>query len=344
MHRRQKAPKRNFEDQAMNNAAIKETWDGTPKGAMRVFLENDMWALAKVSQLGKMDVTPELVSKYTQASLDQIDKIARESYPLYQVTENSDIVLHAEGPGAEHNKPTLTSLNWLTYTAEKNIRSLISATLDLFCVTDGKNIAKNADLRLSGIAPGSIFIGLKLDIPPLPYFPEVGDIREKLIGTAKRLPMLARFIGDEGLEPGIREAEQDPALRDAALLSLLNFSPTGRRGIHTLNISSREHGGVSLSQRERVVLYNVFRRPKIETLLSGSFSGEVRAADLDKERFHLRASDGTMIRCVMQAMKKDQAKNILGNLCRVSGRYDVNNNGQPRLLYVERLEPIEPLI
>jgi hypothetical protein len=301
---------------------------------MRVFLEHSV-GVGLLAKEHEVAVDPaELVG----GIIDQIDKIARESYPLFQVVENSDLVLHAEGPGAEHNLPWLSAFNWLTGTANKNVRTLIRATLDLMGV-DGKRISREADLRLSGVAPGSVWIGLKLMMPDSPLLPEDGHLGQQLSDTAARLPMLARFIDDEALRPGLSEAEPDPAQRDAALMSLLAFAPTGKRGIHTLGISSREYGSATLSQRERVVLQEVFRRPQLDRLREGTLQGEVREADLDKTRFHLRTSDG-VVRCVLPVLHTEQARLMLGRPFRVVGKYESDRDGRPRLMYVERIEPM----
>lgn len=307
-------------------------WDGTPKDAMRVFLEHSV----SVGLLAREHGVAVDASGLVDGIIDQIDKIARESYPLFEVVENSDLVLHAEGPGAEHSLPWLSAFNWLTSTANKNMRTLIRATLDLMGV-DGKRISREADLRLSGVARGSVWIGLKLMMPDSLLLPEDGRLGQQLANTAARLPMLARFIDDEALRPGLNEAEPDPAKRDAALISLLAFAPTGKRGIHTLGISSREYGSATLSQRERVVLQEVFRRPQLDRLREGALQGEVREADLDRMRFHLRTTDG-VVRCVLPALHIEQARLMLGRTFRVTGKYEPDREGRPRLMYVERVE------
>ncbi|WP_037982678.1 hypothetical protein [Thauera sp. 27] len=309
-------------------------WDGSPKDAMRVFLEHSVGIGLLAKEHGVAVDPAELVG----GVIDQLDKIARESYPLFQVVENSDLVLHAEGPGAEHALPWLSAFNWLTGTANKNMRALIRSTLDLMGV-DGKRISREADLRLSGVAPGSIWIGLKLMLPDSPLLPADGQLGERLADTAARLPMLARFIDDETLRPGLHEAEPDPAQRDVALLSLLAFAPTGKRGIHTLGISSREYGSATLSQRERVVLQEALRHPLPGRLREGALQGEVREADLDKTRFHLRTPEG-VVRCVLPALHTEQARIMLGRPFRVTGKYETDRDGHPRLMYVERIEPM----
>ncbi len=311
-------------------------WDGTPKDSIRVFLENMVASGFMAKDMG-MNVTAQQVVSTT---LEQIDKIARESYPLAQVMEASDIVLHAEGPGAEHGLPWLSALNWLTQTAEANFRRLFAAVLDLRGA-DGKTLARGVDMRLSGLAPGSLWIGLKLMPPGADLLPSDADLVRSLVGEMASLPDLARFIDDEGLRPGIEEASPDPAQRDVELAALLSLSPTGKRGIHTLEISSRDSGVASLSQRERVVLREALAKPDARKAIAGSFVGQVREADLDKNRLHLRGvQDVGTLRCVLPALPTDKARHLLGSVVRVTGKYQSDHAGRPRLMFVDNIEAV----
>jgi hypothetical protein len=84
-------------------------------------------------------------------------------------------------------------------------------------------------------------------------------LRIGLTNELNQLPGLVRFIDDEGMRPGIETFAPDPAMRDVGLAALLRFAPSGRRGIHTLEIGSRSEGLVSLGPRERVVLKDAIR-------------------------------------------------------------------------------------
>ncbi|MDP2142755.1 MAG: hypothetical protein Q8J80_01370 [Gallionella sp.] len=305
--------------------------------AMRAFLENMLGTGLLAKEIG-MDTTP---SKIVDASLSQIMKIAQESLPLAQVMDESDLVFHAEGPGASHDLPWLSALNWITQTAESNLRHLSSATFDLHGA-DGKLLSKSVDLRLTGMAPGSLWIGVKMMPPQADLLPEDSNLIRTMVQQIGVLPEITRFIDDEGMRPGIEEASPDPAMRDVQLATLYRFSPTGRRGIHTLEISSQEFGSASLSQRERVVLREVIARPDTKSSIEGSFIGHVREADLDKTRLHLRGVEGIgTLRCVMPNLTADHARALLGNLVRAEGKYLTDREGKPRLLFIERITPIE---
>lgn len=305
--------------------------------AMRVFLENMVGAGLLAKELG-MDATP---SRIVDASFSQIIKIAQESLPLARVMDESDLVLHAEGPGAIHDLPWLSALNWITATAESNLRRLSSSVLDLLGA-DGNTLSKSIDLRLTGMAPGSLWVGVKMMPPPADLLPEDGALFNTMAQQIGKLPEITRFIDDEGMRPGLEEISPDPALRDVQLATLYRFSPTGKRGIHTLEISSRDSGVASLSQRERVVLKEAIARPDTKMSIEGAFVGHVREADLDKTRLHLRRVEGIgTLRCVMPNLTAESARSLLGNLVRAEGRYQTDRDGKPRLLFIERIIPIE---
>jgi hypothetical protein len=301
----------------------------------RMFLEN-MVGLAVNAKMAGLNLTTEQVVAPTLA---KIVEIAEQHFPLARVLDNSDLVLHAEGPGAEKSMPWLTALNWVTGTAESNIRKLATAFFDMKGA-DGRALARKIDPRLTGIAPGSLWVGIKLDgiSEPIMGMPVEADA-PTLADELHQLPGLIRFIDDEGMRPGIEEVSPDPAMRDIGLSTLLRFAPTGRRGIHTLELVSRTQGSASLSQRERVVLKQVLDKPRMLASRSGSFVGEVREADLDKTRMHLRGVEGVgTLRCVVPELNAEQARVLLGRRVRVVGSYQVDRNGKPRLMFVERFE------
>ena len=121
-----------------------------------------------------------------------------------------------------------------------------------------------------------------------------------------------------------------PALRDIQLTALYRFSPTGRRGVHTLQMQTRGHGAVSLGQRERVVLHQVLAHPDTRLSKAGSFVGEVREADLDKTRMHLRgvAQVGTL-RCVMPTMGAAHVREMWGARSACTGSTKATSKAGP---------------
>lgn len=307
------------------------------KHALRVFLENMVAGGFLAKEYG-IDVSPKSV---VDSTFDQIIKIAEDSLPLARIMDKSDLVMHAEGPGAAHGMPWLSAVNWMFSTAESGIKRLSSSFFDL-AGADGKKLSRNLDLRLPGIAPGSIWIGVKIEPPEFDLLPEDQQIMGSLTTHIHNLPNIIRFIDDEGMRPGLQEETSDPALLDVQLETLYKLSPTGKRGIHTLEISSKESGSASLSQRERVVLKNTIDKPSLKSTKDGSFIGFMQAADLDKSRLHLKGvhNVGTL-RCVMPTLTANHARAMFGGLVKAEGRYQTDKEGRPRLLLVEKISPVE---
>ena len=302
--------------------------------AMRVFLENMLGEAELARNIG-VDVDSKTI---VESNIDKIREIAEEGLPLAKLLDASDVVFHAEGPGASHDLPSLSSLNWVTSTIERNLRRLSGNLLDLFS-KDGAKLAKKLDFRMSGMAPGSVWVGTKLAQPEPGILEGDESLTETIVGELQRLPQAAAYVDDERVLSSIQEFFPDPALRDASLETLLHFSPTGQKGIHTLGLSAQGHGSARLSQRERVVLRNALKKRMEGNYHKGSFQGEVRGADLDKARFLLKTKDGTL-RCVVQDMSADKAREIFGRTVLVHGDYQTDREGRPRLLYVSDIKPV----
>lgn len=297
-------------------------------------------AAKEAEQLSGVDTTG--MQKYYWTLLE---KLFSDDMPLANLLDNSDILLHAEGPAASDTLPSLHAVNWLCQTAEKQLRALAKATFDLSEVDAGK-LANKIDLRLSGLAPGSIYAGFKVQADQSTYLIDSSSepIFTIVRDTISQLPDIPAFIGNEFIKSGITEAIPDSAIRDAMLNAALHLAPTGKIGIHTIELSSplTHRPSAELSQRERVVIREALKKPNLLSPKAGSFVGEIREIDLDAKRFHLRnVKDYGTLRCVLpNHYQEADYKAILGDMAKVTGHYETDKNGVPRLLLVEKLERI----
>lgn len=273
------------------------------------------------------------------AQADLLRRIYEEEMPLARLMERSQLVLHAEGPGAAHDAPLLDALKWLT-SATSSVLAFMAREWFFSFGADGKSLAKRVNWRITGMAPGSVWLGIRADAPPADLLGEDAELVAQLGDVLKRLPLAARFIDDEGLRIGVHEAFRDPADLDVTLEALLKLTPSGKAGIHSVGLTSTTEGMVSLSQRERVVLAEVLRKPKSARLREGAFVGDVRSVDLDRHRMTLRTSDGA-IRCAIHGLTPEMARAMLGRAARIEGRYETDSNGRPRMLYVRDAKPLE---
>lgn len=273
-----------------------------------------------------------------------------DSMPLAGLMDKSDLIFHAEGPGAQHHAAFSNAVAWLCEEVERRVKQLAMASLGLM----GKAAdAAEHDLRvlLNGMAPGSLWAGFSIDSAhrmassePLPLI-DAAPALEAVRAAVRSLPIVSQFIGNERISEGINEAITDPQVRDATLMAAFHLAPTGRRGIHTLEIAaprSNEPQG-SFTNRERIVLRETaVRQPMLRATKTGTFVGQLREVDLDARRFQLRGvpSIGTL-RCVLDDMNVEVARKHIGQGAKVTGSYEADAEGRPRLMRVDRLEPFQ---
>ena len=275
--------------------------------------------------------------------LAMLDRLYGEDFQLARLLDLSDLVVRAEGPELRDPMPALRATTWLCEVANKQLRHLILATMDL-AERDKRHLARNINLRLTGLAPGSLYAGFRLlpeheeDLLDVDTEAAYGDARAAMQGLS-RVPT---FIDNNRVLPDIAAAMPDPAVRDASLLAAYHMAPTGKLGIHTLGLSVPGSASAELGQRERVVLRDALRRPELADGQTGQFIGEIRELDMDKTRFHLRGvRDIGTLRCVLPEVPDSrQAKALMGETVAVSGRYATDAAGRPRLLLVESLDAI----
>lgn len=268
-----------------------------------------------------------------------LGELYRDEMPLARMMDESDIVLHAEGTVFLDHRPGLRAFNWLCTTADKQFRTLATSMVGMMR-DDIAAVRKQLDLRLTGIAHGSLYAGFCADIPEHTMFTRADDdaMLDQIRNALRAVVRVPSHVLDERVSPSIAEDIDDPAMRDAAMRAAYSLAPTGKIGIHTVDVTAPGLRMGSLGLRERQVLGEAIKRP-VNARKHGTFVGEVRLADLDKHLFTLRGSD-YIIRCITTDLNADMARGLFGRMVRVSGLYDSDKAGRPRLLQVECIEPV----
>ncbi|MCL4182826.1 MAG: hypothetical protein KJ011_05205 [Burkholderiaceae bacterium] len=271
----------------------------------------------------------------------KLDELYAEGYALARLRDDADLLVHAEGPAAADHAPKLDVVTWLFNGVEKHLRALAQAALE--AVDLSRNDARRQlDLRLSGMAPGSLWAGFKMQIPEAPLLEEEDRAAMETVRRAVRaLPVVARHVTDTEVRKEIADELPDPALRDASLMAAYALAPTGRRGVHTLELDARGAQGDFargvLDVRDRVVLAETVRKnPMMRNTRTGALVGEIREVDLDANRFKLRTDSG-VVRCAY-TLKLSDARRFLGSGAKVYGTYESDRSGRPRLMRAERIE------
>jgi len=292
------------------------------------------WATIKDSGL----VSYEQFWSSSNPYIARINRMYEEDFQLAKLADESDLLFHAEGPGAGHESPRLETVNWLGQRMERRLRELAQSLTPLV-EPDARAASKKLDLRLTGIAPGSLYMGIAVaEIHSALSGFEASDsaLTQSIRDALQSIQLVPQFVTDMDVSRDIFDALPDPALRDAVMVAAYEIAPTGRKGIHTLEISSPRTSirNGTLGQRERVVLKEATSRPFMKEKRQGSFTGEVREVDLDSHRFQLRNVKGVgTLRCVSR-FDENLTKRVLGRTLTVSGWYEMDRDGRPRLIDV----------
>lgn len=299
-----------------------------------------------VQEFGGIDLALDDDSPY----LKLLDRLYTEDYQLAGLWENSDIIVHAEGPSAARKSPDASIVTWMLKIIDSNLKRLMMSAMQ---IPDAA--AKNLHLRLTGFAPESIYAGFSVrSFEESNLLSDADDFILSAKSVIDIIPQMPRFIGREVINQEITEFIQDPITRDAAIMAAFNMSPTGRNGIHTLefttprsDLGSRAHG--ELSAISRPVLRIAAQESPIMSegrQRSGSFIGEFRGVDLDKSRLDLRnieAEGVGTLRCFIGEVTPDRARLLLGKRVEVSGVYETSSNGRPRFMRVNDIKVLEDL-
>lgn len=277
-----------------------------------------------------------------------LQKLYEEEYPLARLIGTSDLIFHAEGPAAEETLPQLSVVSWLFNGVDKQIKTLAKSVLHL-SLNDERGALKALDIRLTGMAPGSIYAGFAINrLRPslLLGTDEEETAIESVRDVVTSLALIPEYVTDNSVSEALATLMPDPAIRDTTLMAAYHLAPTGKNGIHTLEITSpaRATKPASLDMNDRIVLREtVVKRPMLSRRQkTGSFIGQLRGIDLDKTRVDLRnVGDGIgTLRCVLP-LTLDKARSILGKTVKVTGQYEAGPNGKPRLMQVEHIDVLE---
>ncbi len=290
------------------------------------------------------------VDAVAQPYLELLRSLYAGEFPFAQLVDSSDLVARFSGPAVDVGDPTVSIVISVFSDIREQIRSIAKSVVGL--ATDRQiRWPANLDPHLSGIARGSLIVGVSVTAPVLPAAKaqlELDGVSEQVfasIRTAVRsLATVARHVGESAMDATFREAFPDPAVRDMVLVAAKRLAPTGRRGIDSVSFfsdESTESPTASLTPRSRSVIVGALMAP-VQQPGSGAFVGALREIDLDARRFEIRGVDGIgSIRCVYSERHDEIVRKALDARVKVSGGYESLVSGRPRLVAVESMELIE---
>jgi len=280
--------------------------------------------------------------------LQKLNEIYTDDFQLAVLMDKSDLMFHAQGDAAHHNSPDLSAINWLTSKAQSCFRSISHSYLSKYLEEkESKTISKNVHFRFNGYAPGSIYLGFSVE--PIHSHGQLFDSNDAEDPTSNirdlitNLSNIPKYIINGKVDKrAILEIIDDPAMRDTALRASYQLSPNGKNGIDELSIANHNRDTGLFTQVTKRQFKEAIEDPLSSVSQFGSFEGEIRQIDLDKNRFELRnvPTIGT-IRCLLPD-SVDGTK-VIGEYCKVSGEYETNKNGRPSLLVVSDIIVKTPL-
>jgi len=285
-----------------------------------------------------------LLSPYRAA----IEELYTSDFSLARVLDNSDLVVHLEGPALEKHSPRLTILSNLFFDVNAEVRNIAAAILGL---AKTKELPKDLNLGLAALAPGSLYVGLNVTESGEDSTPSLGDEIDPYLDATRKavktLGVVSKFITGDEAESAFVENVPDPRVRDVAVSAMQRLAPSSRdvkNGVNSIEIGIRgaregESSNVKLTpetkQRLRAQLTSVMEAPN-----SAEFEGWIREVDLDLRRFELRRleiGDVLELRCRYQPLFEADVKRLLDKRARVSGLVQLNAAGLPTMMELERI-------
>ena len=297
-----------------------------------------------VSEIASLErhIDPSQSTGSVEALYRRLNDLYAEDYQLADLRDRSDLLLRFKGDAFD-DEPRLQLVTSLFDNVTNRVTDLTKVILGNWA--DGRVTPASLDLSLSGIARGSLVLGLKADRGKSESAPLLGPSDTMLVSTHEALhsiDVVAHVVegNEDEIELGeISERIPNPRIRDAALLAVQRLAPSGRRGIDTLSVSAASEKPAFLNSDHRRAIRESLVKPVIhgEEL---ALSGFVREIDLDAHRFDLRGIDDRQIRDVRCAYRdlRVRKSDLLGSYVRVKGLVERTADGIPKLLSVLELE------
>ena len=128
--------------------------------------------IALSNKLGQ--ATPDMADYYRQ-----LNDLYSKELELCLLIDSSDLIIHAEGPSTQEHSLKLHTVTNLFDGVDKQIKLLAQSVLRLG-MDDIKPAMRHLDIRLNGLAPGSIYAGFSINsLNP-----------SKLIGTNEEIGLI----------------------------------------------------------------------------------------------------------------------------------------------------------
>jgi uncharacterized protein YnzC (UPF0291/DUF896 family) len=311
------------------------------------FRGNEATIRSQMAAAIKLAITAGISPEEAMAPyLEMLRETYENDFPLVKVIDESDLVTRFDGPEIDHDNPPAGTVAHVLESLQTNIVKLALSIAGLSGVDAWRGkTPRELDPRLAGIARGSIIVGIKF----APASAKKGQLNlpitmeevVKSVRTAvKKLPIVPSYIDDDRISDGLNERFSDPAERDAILVATSRIAPTGHFGINEVNFLSPKKRSERLTPHSRQVIKQAIAQPA-RVSKQGAFTGTIRSTDLDARRFDIRNVNSVgSLRCVYDSRFDGIVRGALDHAVRVSGSYEVDASGKPRLMVADDIRVI----
>lgn len=317
-------------------------WTAEINGRINMMSSGLVQATTQADQLG---LTGDRRESYLKPFREALEELYTSDLTLARIFDESDFYVGARGESIGHGSAPVGVVIKLLQDAQVQVTRVARSIAEII----GNRTPQDLQPRLFGLAPGSLYLGFKAPEPP-----EEPLLEEKaaLYGAVREALKAIHFVGAnlDSIDGDrlIREAIPDPAVRDTAISAVHDMAPGPRTQIATLTIggSSDLGAGVSttLTREARPVLKAMLADP-VRSQEAVTYTGAVRAVDLDTARFVLRRIEGdettTTVRSYL-ATRSDDLKAMLDMRVQVEGMAERDATGRPRLMKVTAFKILGP--
>ncbi len=289
---------------------------------------NSVWSMLTLEQ--KKQAIDVYISKIEELMTDELS--------LAKVRDDSDVVVHAEGPALNARNWNFRAFNSVVDSLNAVLRTVVADNLFKFSsnAITSKIIRQQVNIQVTGFAPGSLVVGAKVSIPEETGFFKFEDIEQVIHGAVNSVPRAGAFVTSEGISGDISDALDDPAIRDSAIVAASILSPSGRVGVDEITVSATDGDKLLkavLTPEKRHILRKAIRTGAIgKNSGNVKIKGIVREVNLDTKRFSLRSDEGCLVRCFLGGLGQTLAKQMLDKEVIVQGIAQKDKSGRVRLV------------
>lgn len=288
---------------------------------------------------------------FTDGYREMLRALYDEEMPLARLLDRADLVAWFEGKAVQGGAPPVDTVKYACETLRQQIQQITKAMIGLTAETR-PHWSAGLELGLSGLAKGSLVMGVQLQSEPGPGQPltlldQTDPVYQAVRQAVRSIAIVAQHLSADAVADSIQEAFPDPAVRDTVLVAAHKLAPSGRRGVDQVTFYSAEtqgHRSSPLTPASRKILAQAVAKP-LRQSQALALEGTVRAIDLDARRFELRGVNGSQtqaVRCLYGKGLESLAHGWLNQRLRVSGQGERGLNGLPRLLLVESVVILTP--